>query len=566
MLRVALALAGYGVNWQAEASVVSGLQTCGDVKDFYKSHSCCGNPGKKLEATGTLTGALATQYYVEQVIEEVQQFLDAFNGDPGEEVKKGAMIYPVQDAMRVSNAGVLNKYQGQKKREISALCGVFDWCNATGLPQCDMTYSQKAAMHRLLNAMQSEGGYQTMRGIMNSHRIIGEFEEWANAVNNRTFLGEVWQAMLDQGRSVANVSSQNFWDLVDSLGLDTSGLQYMPLAGKYIGPISEPPPLNTSDRFNDTYHGIRWGIWTRAPGFAARLGQFCLFNIALFAENTSTIKYGDTFGVRFEGHHFSLSMLYQYTQNGYVVQNTPLLVGMFPVQSPPGGGPNTTSASGADGCGEHEYDYQAKWVEGQNIMRQSTKYFQMLIESLPRDVIDQIHIPASTFLSAHPFRGVGIPNEYQFLVSSEGVLTDEFIQTALSPFPHAFIPMGNLSTKTKWAALRGFQYYTTMMAPEVAAGYLARVAGALANPDERVLLAYAGDAPFVKEGHFFILIEIEHLLIELTLSPEWSLTVRPESGHGEPISNHIHSLIRDMRNQWTRDPLAEHLAMSHHEP
>merc|ERR1712147_503210 len=125
----------------------------------------------------------------------------------------------------------------------------------------------------------------SMRGIMNSHRIIGEFEEWSNTVNNATLLGEVWQAMIDQGVSVGEVNSQNFWNLVDSLGLDTSKLKYMPLAGKYVGGLEEPPPLNTTDRFSDTYHGVKWGIWTKAPGFAARLGQFCLFNIALYTEH-----------------------------------------------------------------------------------------------------------------------------------------------------------------------------------------------------------------------------------------------------------------------------------------
>lgn len=149
------------------------------------------------------------------------------------------------------------------------------------------------------------------------------------------------------------------------------------------------------------------------------------------------------------------------------------------------------------------------------------------------------------------------------MVSSQGNLTEEFVHSALKAFPHAFIPVMNLSTRTKWAMLSAFRYYTSMMAPEVASGYVARIAKALGDRSEKVLLSYSGDAPFDQEGHFFILIEIEHLLIELTLSPEWSLSVRPQNGQGEPISNHIHSLMRDLRNLWSRDPLAEHIAMHH---
>lgn len=402
-----------------------------------------------------------------------------------------------------------------------------------------------------------------MRGIMNSHRIIGEFEEWSNTVNNRTFLGEVWQAMIDQGKSVDEVSSQNFWDVVDSLGLDTSHLQYLPLAGRYVVPPS-PPPLNTADRFSAEYHGIEWGFWTYAPGFAVRLGQFCLFNIALFLEDnsTGTVNYGDTFGIRLEGHHYSMSILYQYTDNGYMVSHTPLLVGMLPVQSPRGDLPHAMNAS--EPCARQPYEHQAKWVEGQIIMHQVITYFQMVIETLPKDILEQIHIPSDTFLSQHPFEGFAIPNEYQFLVSSQGVITDEIVRAALKPFQHAFLPMSRLSTKTKWATLRAFQYYTNMMAPEVAAGYMSRIAEGLANPKEKALISYSGDAPFVKEGHFFILMEINHILIELTRSPEWSLSVRPVNGSGEPMSNHIHSMMRDMLNQWSRDPLTEHFA--HHHP
>ena len=186
----------------------------------------------------------------------------------------------------------------------------------------------------------------------------------------------------------------------------------------------------------------------------------------------------------------------------------------------------------------------------------------------------------------------GIPNEFQFVAGLGRNLTAATLAESLEGYAHAIVPVSELSETALWYLHKGLYSFTSVMSREVAAliwaveqrpssdpsstlsalqaahVYDARIETALSSPGTLVTLSTAGDPPMLLGGSFFALVAVGKLLVEMTSSVEWSTVTRPQAGNSEgaiPFGNHIHAILRDLREEtlWINDPLTTHLATHH---
>jgi hypothetical protein len=109
----------------------------------------------------------APALYVAEVTDAAREFLASLD-----EARLGKVLAAFDSPERIS---------GRDTSRTPAFCAVLAWCIGWGVPQCDLTYPQQRALARLLTSALSDSGYQTVRAILNSHRLIGELEEVADA-------------------------------------------------------------------------------------------------------------------------------------------------------------------------------------------------------------------------------------------------------------------------------------------------------------------------------------------------------------------------------------------------
>ena len=151
-------------------------------------------------------------------------------------------------------------------------------------------------------------------------------------------------------------------------------------------------------------------------------------------------------------------------------------------------------------------------------------------------------------------------NEYQFFAGFNAELTPDNLERALEGLPYTIIHVGELTPKSTRSLKSMYHSFFNMMDFEVAAVYQKRLDTALANPHEHILLVWAGTHPLESGQPFGMVVETGHLLLELSLSPEWSTSTREPTNESNvvPLSNHVHSIMRDLDFNWMGDPLMEH--------
>ena len=523
--------------------------------------------------TPSISDSVSRQLYEEALHGRVAELLALFEGSAQRD-----LLVSQLDADSGRTTGAL---------PVSSFCADLAWCAGRGVPQCDMTYGQKAAMHAVLNAALSEGGYQTVVSVVNQQRDIGELEHMGGGEASLSLVSQMWQRMIETNASMdmGSNASVSFWELADSLGVDLSNVSYMATAGKRPDSKASALPHAGANRLVDG-SSISWD-WSLPPGFLARLGQFCGYSLALYLEDPRSFRDGDAFAIRFQGHHVDINILVQHDRNGEVhVQNTPLMVGSFPAQAPPfylqqandaagdaGSGAAPCGTRGAAPCGGAEFvewgewAYMAQWTEGQLHLWHGVTHFRGFVAALPPAVYAQSRFNGS-LLGQHPFAAHGIPNEYQLLAGFERNLTAQRLEEALAGFSRADVAVSSLSAQAQWELLRGMRFFTSLMAPEVAAVYYGRVEAAMGQPGATLTVISDGSPPETPGGAFYFFVVIADLLIEMTISVEWSSVVRPAPAGDEhegsiPFNNHVHAILRDLRNPWARDPLADHLTAEH---
>ena len=482
--------------------------------------------------------------YADSVRAEIVKLIDAFAND----AKLDALVQDLSTGTRVLG-----------NEPSTPLAAAFAWADPQGVKQCDMTYSQKVAMNNVLGELLSPGGYQTLNTVVNSQRIIGELEEWASG--NVSLVSRMWQEMVARNMSVESQttasSSASFFELADSLGIGFEDVKYLPIAG--VRPDDRSVPLEQYGNLRFLLnHSINWD-WAGGGGFVKRLEQFCDFSMAIYVSTPPELQAGTSFAVRFEGHHISVNVLVKYTEDGDVTVNmTPLMVGAFPMVSLP-----VYSSAIGKACESPQawgdWIWQAQWTEGQSINKQIVDDSRTFFGSLPDATLAASHVSAEHYLTKAPF-DEQVQNEYQFFAGFNAELTPDNLERALEGLPYTIIHVGELTPKSTRSLKSMYHSFFNMMDFEVAAVYQKRLDTALANPHEHILLVWAGTHPLESGQPFGMVVETGHLLLELSLSPEWSTSTREPTNESNvvPLSNHVHSIMRDLDFNWMGDPLMEH--------
>ncbi|CAK0792448.1 unnamed protein product, partial [Prorocentrum cordatum] len=521
-----------------------GTATCEALAEDYRSEGCCTEDAPAPAPAAAVTQSFGLKMWADGLAASIVALLAEFQGSP-ELLER--LVHPLDGEERISAL----QYEGNKWENLT-FCAIFAWCTPHGPALCDMSYTQKLQTQYVLTEAFSPGGYQTLMAVMNRHQVIGELEELVTSECHDK--AEQIYAALQGGAFLPENS--DIWDAAAVAGVDISNCSYFAVAGARPSDPGSDWPEYGADRFNETAH-VAWH-WGSTPGWEGRLRQFCDFSFSLFLEDPASFAVGQAFGFRFEGHHLSANMVVTYDADGVPrVTATPLMLGAFPMASPP----ITDAASGSIGGLEMSgFQLHSKWVESQlllfHLTRHLRSFFQLLTpEQQGASLIDPSYVPQTA-----PFKKT-LPNEFQFLASMTANLTQDHVEESLEGLPHIELETTALSMEAKWHLLKAFSSYSGLLSSEVGVLYSSRVNNALADGGGRVTLAWAGgptDDPYSVWGCFVL---VGDLIVELFQTNEWS--VEFNAGDMRMKANHVHTMMRDLRNAWHLDPLETHMHEGH---
>mmetsp|Transcript_144507 Transcript_144507/g.402620 ORF Transcript_144507/g.402620 Transcript_144507/m.402620 type:complete len:547 (-) Transcript_144507:83-1723(-) len=523
--------------------------TCREIRQHYREEGCCGNPNKEIRALDhAVPSSFGQKMMANRLAGSIVKLL--------EEVKKNMsdgvfekLVYPLAGKERISAA----QYEGNDWANLT-FCAIFAWCEPHGPPLCEMTYEQKYLVQHVLADALSPGGYQTVMTIANRHQVIGELEQLVTTECHDK-AAQIFSAL--ESGAYLPVNS-DIWDAAAVAGVDISNCSYMALAGSRPTEKGAPWPESGADRFNATGH-TAWH-WGTTPGYEKRLGQFCDFSLSLYLEDPGNFQVGHAYGLRFEGHHLSINMVVTYDEQGQPTMTaTPLMLGAFPMVNPP----ITESASGIVRGNElSDFQLNSKWVESQLTLMHVTKYLRAFFSLLPTAKLNQAKIGPS-FVDQTPPLVKALPNEFQFLVLMTANLTEGHVGEALEGIPHADVAIDDLTMEAKWTLEKALSSYTSLMVPEMGEIYMHRLDHALADAsgDGHITIAWAGGPLSDLFSLFGCFVHVNDLIVELYQTNEWSLN--SNAAKFDMTANHVHTMIRDLRNAWSHNPLDMHMHEDH---
>lgn len=435
--------------------------------------------------------------YVEAVTGAARDFIDTLDADQIDEA--------------VAPYGSPNRTSGRDTSHTPVFCAILAWCKGWGVSQCSLSYQQRQALTRLLSTALSDSGYQTVRVILNSHRLIGELEDVADA----HIVGEI-------ARNCPTLEAQTIFDVPESCLPDNKDLpDYVALGGA-------APTDSTGD------YKIVWQWPNNPPGYKVRYEQFCDHNIAVFGEPGS-----DLWAFRFEGHHVTVNLTFARdpTTGQWRVAMTPLFLGSFPMVVPPSPDANDDRQ-------------QLTWEAAQELMRAPLDHARRFVAALPDDRRRSAFVPASDFPQEPPLRLNQFPN---WLLSS--TLADP---TEPLPQERTRFATSELNEDAEWHLRSLFRRYFDTMHPVVGDQYEAQF-DELFDSDTAVSVIWAGDPPTARDGAFFLRVAVGSLLLEINADNEWSTQHR-----ATPRANHVHSMLRDLSFRWDYNPADRTPAADHH--
>lgn len=441
----------------------------------------------------------ALALYVNEVTSAARLFLEALT-----EEQRNKVMAPFDSPERVT---------GRDTRHTPAFCAVLAWCVGWGLPHCSLTYPQQRALTRLLATALSDSGYQTVRAILNSHRLIGELERVADA----DFVGEVAkQCETLEADSVFDLPAQCLPD-----GKPAPG--YAALGGA--------APTDSAGNYT-----IVWRWPNGPPGFKVRHEQFCDHNIAFFGTPGS-----DRWAFRFEGHHLTVNITFERdaATGHYRVAATPLFLGSFPMIAPPSPAPDDTGL-------------QLTWTSSQELMRDTVDHVRRFVAALPAASRQSAFVAGDRFPQAAPLRLDQFPN---WLLSSTQVDPTAPLPTAPTTFSTT-----DLDDIAAWHLRLVFRRYFDTLHPVIGDRYGATLDRLLAEGTPLSIL-WAGAPPEVPGGPIFLHVTVGSLLLEINADNEWSTQHR-----AVPRANHLHSMFRDLSFRWDYDASLRQDADHHHKP
>ena len=442
-------------------------------------------PTKDAHAGIVLTPAPAI--YVNKVTDAAREFLGML-----EDNQRIRTLMPFDSQQRVS---------GRDASHTPAFCAVLAWCVGWGIPQCSLSPAQQQALTRLLASALSDSGYQSVRAILNSHRIIGELEEVADS----KFVGEVArQCKTLEAESVFSIPGRCL-------------PQGKKAAPDYVA-VGGAAPTDADGNYK-----LAWEWPNGAPGLKIRREQFCDHNIAFFGEPGSK-----RWAFRFEGHHLTvnLTFLRDSTNGGYRVHATPLFLGSFPIVVPPSPKPD-------------DLEWQLTWVASQELMRETLEHGRQFIGALPAKARQAAFVAGDNFPQTPPLRNNHFPN---------WMLTSTLADPAGPlPFPPATIPSADLDESAMWHLRLFFRRYFDALHPAIGDRYKSML-NKLLDGNANVSVLWAGDPPEMSGGAMFLHVAIGPLLIELNADNQWSTQHR-----AVPMANHLHSMLRDLSFRWDYD-------------
>lgn len=455
-----------------------------------------GQPGSSMDRRAARAPESVSAVWAALITKTARTFLDTLTDQQRHEV-----LAPFNSPNRVS---------GRDTKHTPSFCAVLAWCVGWGLPQCSLTYPQQRALVRLLATALSDSGYQTVRAILNSHRLIGELEDVADA----SFVDKV-------AEQCPTLEAESVFDIP---------AQCLP-GGKpapdYVAVGGAAPTENGKYR-------IVWPWPNGAPGSKKRYKQFCDYAIAFFGEPGS-----DRWAFRFEGHHLTVNMTFERDSSTgrYRVAATPLFLGSFPMVAPPSPATDNTSL-------------QLTWTSSQELMRETLEEVHRFIAALPAATRQAAFVPGSRFKQTPPLQLNQFPN---WMLSS--TLIDP---TAPLPVKPTTLSTGELDDPARWHLSLVFRRYFDTMHPAVGDQYKARLDELLAKGAQLSIL-WAGSPPTTPSGPIFLHVALGSLLLELNADNEWSTQHRAVER-----TNHLHSMFRDLSFRWDYDVSLRPDADHHH--
>lgn len=405
------------------------------------------------------------------------------------------------------------RFTGRDTADTPSFCAVLAWCVGWGLPLCSLETAQQQALSRLLSTALSDSGYQTVRAILNGHRVIGELEEAADA----GYIGEV-------ARQCGSLEADSLFGIPATCRPDGRD------PPDYVAQGGARPSKDAGG------YTLAWEWPGGVPGLVKRHQHFCDHTIVLFGEPGS-----DRWAFRFEGHHVTINITFaRDPETGHLrVDATPLFLGSFPLIVPPSPDPSDLSL-------------ETTWVAGQELMRETLDHARQFLGALPATVSRDAHIADGNFLQAPPLRMMTFPN---WLLSS------------VQPDPNVPLPFNPVMTSTDaldgdalWHLRLLFRRYFDTLHPVIGDRYRDRLDHLIASPTKLEVL-WAGDSPSVPGGLLFLHVSVGSLLLELNADNQWSVQHR-----AVPRANHLHSMFRDLSFRWDYDAGARHDADHHHGP
>lgn len=248
------------------------------------------------------------------------------------------------------------------------------------------------------------------------------------------------------------------------------------------------------------------------------------FYVAIFGEPAAEVPLlASPWGIRFEGHHLSLNLTFNGEANEPTISTTPMFFGSSPMIVPQSPAP--------------EAGNYTRWQteEGQQLLHRETWLARSFLQSLDDSAIERG--AWSTLPHAELKGGVDVPLDAESYLSGEkpGIAVAE-----LDPLQQSLL----------WDYVREFLY----MQPnsEINEDTLKQ---SLAN--SRVW--WFGDRED-EHGELYLRVQSDRYLIELLQSNTFGVV------SSDVEANHVHSSFRDLKNDWDRDSLSNHLNRHHKLP
>merc|ERR1711974_587505 len=92
-------------------------------------------------------------------------------------------------------------------------------------------------------------------------------------------------------------------------------------------------------------------------------------------------------------------------------------------------------------------------------------------------------------------------------------------------------------------------------------GYMKRINHALAAGNSHITVSWAGGPMDDMYSVWGCFVHVGDLIVELFQTNEWSL--QTNAGGLTMNANHVHTMMRDLRNAWHLDPLEMHMHEGH---